>query len=431
VRARTSNYLQNFISSVSLAVEGQLENIRKTPVATRPEGWFSMLALTAIVAGLAWQFGGFRVLLNELPVFLQGGALVLPRVEHMFPVCAAAIVGMMAVAIGSAFVVGLLVGDRTGEHAVAKELANMTPGNKLAGMLLIVFLEEVFARGFFLGVLPQVPFLSGATAFYVLFLLGNGLWAAMHLSNFQDPDDRSLLRVVPQFLGGIILTYIFVKYGFFTTVMVHLGYNTLLLSMYKRDAVTKMDFVMTAYAGVIALIAIHYMNKPFTDLVQWFQPGGSNFHIANWTTWDYFLADMYVTMSLSCLFGLLAFDRPLTLYRKDMEPVALFFKLVIAAVVATAMIFGCYWILRVFTMSMVIRMLIVGVLFACLEIGRSGSGMGRTFWCEVPCVMVTLCVMEAVGFWPAVGILLVENLLELPMRIVRAEQQELSELSAI
>lgn len=383
-------------------LQKHLDNIRNTPTPNSSAGAFSMIGLTAIIAVLAWQFGGFKIVLAELPEFMTGHALELPRANQIFATSLAVIVISLMCAVVSAVVVSWFAGSADGEHAVAKELANMSPGNQFGNLFFVVFLEELIARWLFLGLLTKISFLSGPVGFYSLFFLGNSVWAAVHLANFTDQKDRSLWRVLPQFVAGILFTYVFVKFGFFIGVAVHLGYNAVLFSLHKREPVTGHDVAMTIYAGIVALIAYSAASKSMSDLSLWLNDGEAFFAIPGWGRWDYFKAAVCLQMALSFLFGLLLFDRPLPPESKkeDDQPLAVQLALmVVGAYIVVCLYYGLYWATGQFTANTDVRAVIVAVLFACLERGRSGSSVARSFWCTVPSVFISLCVLEAVGFW--------------------------------
>jgi hypothetical protein len=404
-------------SALNERLQDRLDNIRHTPTPKSAAGAYSMLGLTLIVSALAWYFGGFQIVASELPAFLKGHALELSRGNQIFATSLSVIVVSIGCAILSAVLVSCLVGSSDGEHAVAKELANMSPGNQFGNLLLVVLLEELIARWFFLGLLTKINFLSGPSGFYALFFLGNAVWAAVHLTNFMDPKDRSLWRVLPQFVAGVLFTYVFVKFGFFVGVAVHLGYNALLFSLHKREPVTWEDVAMTVYSGMLALFAYSCITKPMTDLSFWFNDSEATFVIPGWGHWDYFKSAVFLQMTLSFVFGALLFDRPLPLEeQEDKDSNPLRYLLVIAgAFLVVLSYYGLYWVSGLLTTNTEVRVILVAVLLACCDRGRSGSSVARSFWCTVPSVFVSLCVLEAVGFWWGGTLVFLSYLINLPL----------------
>ena len=114
---------------------------------------------------------------------------------------------------------------------------------------MIVY-EELFARGLFLGLGTMV--FKSDFAFYLLMIVGNSLWALLHLGNYKARQ-RSVLKVTPQFVGGLFLSYIFVRYGLFVTIMLNYVYDILLFSLLKA----KMPNFSTLFSlGYFSLLGI-------------------------------------------------------------------------------------------------------------------------------------------------------------------------------
>jgi hypothetical protein len=99
----------------------------------------------------------------------------------------------------------------------------------LKGVHIVVFLEELLAR----GLLFWLPlYLSGYNiiVFYVFWILSNGIWALLHLTNYEE-SERSLWLVLPQFIGGLFIeSYAFLKFGFWVAYAIHLFYDFILFS---------------------------------------------------------------------------------------------------------------------------------------------------------------------------------------------------------
>lgn len=99
----------------------------------------------------------------------------------------------------------------------------------LRGVHIVVFLEEVLAR----GLLFWLPlYLSGYNiiVFYIFWILSNGVWALLHLTNYKE-GERSLWLVLPQFIIGLFIeSYAFLKFGFWVAYAIHLFYDFLVFS---------------------------------------------------------------------------------------------------------------------------------------------------------------------------------------------------------
>lgn len=407
---------ENVRSRIAEGAQKRLDNIRNTPEPETSAGLFTMVGLSLLLAAIAYFYGGFAVVGSDLHEFLTGHVFDLTKGTDLLPTSLAVICGMLAASMASAVLVGKLLGKASGEHAIAKEMAKMAPGNQLGNLLFVVFLEEVLARGLFLGLLTRIPGLHGPVAFYWLFLLGNLGWAALHLFNFTDPKDRHILRVLPQFIGGVFLTYIFVKFGFLMAVVVHLGFDALVFSVHKRESITRRDVEITIYSAVLALVSYMLVSKPFTDLQPWFSNTNSSFVIPGWGFWDYLKMHLCITSALSAMCGLLLFDRPLTTKKAvEIENSKYMLLTPLVSFLGVGIIFGSYWFAGLFVRNVDIRVLVLGVVFACARRGRSGSSTGRAFWQTVPSVFLSICVLEALGFWYGSLIVITEWVLGLPL----------------
>jgi len=129
----------------------------------------------------------------------------------------------MILAFGSLAIANLMV-DKDGGETEASQFTS------LQGVDIVVFLEELFAR----GLLFWLPLhLSGynIVVFYIFWILSNGIWALLHLTNYEE-NERSLWLVLPQFITGLFIeSYAFLKFGFWIAYAIHLFYDFILFSM--------------------------------------------------------------------------------------------------------------------------------------------------------------------------------------------------------
>jgi len=104
----------------------------------------------------------------------------------------------------------------------------------LKGVKTAVLFEDFFGR----VLLFWLPLhLSGynTIVFYVFWFLSNAIWSALHIYNYK-PKDRQLLRTLPQFLSGLfVLSYTFLKFGFWVCYAVHLFYDFLIFSVFAKE----------------------------------------------------------------------------------------------------------------------------------------------------------------------------------------------------
>src|SRR3989344_929821 len=258
----------------------------------------------------ALELGGFSTAVPDLISLAHGNVHNITKgftgFLFMFPVMFAVLVIELPCCIGASIFQNCLLGKKIGKHSVSELFDFKGERSLFVSLFLIVLAEELFARWFFLGLLPKLPFLSGPFAFYAFFLIGNALWALVHLNNFQDPNDRHWLRVLPQFVSGFFFTYVFVKYGLLAAVLTHFAANALLFSMHRVQNVNWVDGSIVAYSLVCMAVSYWLMEKPLTDLAPWFNEKPT-FHLVGWEFWDYAKVDVFLTASFSAVFGLLLY----------------------------------------------------------------------------------------------------------------------------
>lgn len=98
-------------------------------------------------------------------------------------------------------------------------------------------LKEALARLFFLSTLPWlIRLASGYAALYPLFFIGNGLWAVMPIKNYRDRKERNILRAIPRFVAGIILSAVFLAWGLLAAMAVHFMSNVIIMSIKKINS---------------------------------------------------------------------------------------------------------------------------------------------------------------------------------------------------
>jgi len=86
--------------------------------------------------------------------------------------------------------------------------------------------EEIVFRWFPLAVL--FPLWNTKLALWIIILSSSTIFGLGHIYN-QPPRERKVIFVTPQVMGGVILSYVFLAFGFWGTLAVHLVFNTILL----------------------------------------------------------------------------------------------------------------------------------------------------------------------------------------------------------
>jgi hypothetical protein len=186
-----------------------------------------LIVLLPLLFICTYNFVDYKTIINEIAQMAFGR---LPAHKE-FTILSGAlnIMAICVLAIALAFLTLVLVIPMTG-----KRKTEISEFASLRGVNIVVFLEEVFAR-LLLFWLPL--YLSGYNiiVFYIFWILSNGIWALMHLRNYEE-HERSLWLVLPQFIGGLFIeSYAFLKFGFWVAYAIHLFYDFILFASIGRE----------------------------------------------------------------------------------------------------------------------------------------------------------------------------------------------------
>jgi hypothetical protein len=190
--------------------------------------WF--LAVAGIWSGLAIfavTSGGIADLGIALRHFITGDLRELRVIDssvNQVSFFAAATVVLLPMV----FIVGEGVLRVVGSIDALPENNTKLTSKSTLGILMLVVVEELLARWLMLGVLSSV--FEGASNFYLLFFIGNGAWALVHLLNYPK-SHRNPLMVLPQFLNGVVFSVVYIYFGLVAVVAVHLVHDLLYVSL--------------------------------------------------------------------------------------------------------------------------------------------------------------------------------------------------------
>jgi len=298
-------------------------------------------------------------------------------------------------------------------HALSIMTGDLPEDQYFKKFFLAVLEEEVLARFLFLGVLWSI--FPGDFAFYVLFLIGNGLWSLVHLFNYKRKEERQVIRVLPQFIGGVFFTYVYLRYGLLGSIFAHFISNAILFSSAKRQNMSSIDLVITIYSGLCALVAYLFMSKPLSDMQIWLTSDAS-FTLPGWNLWDYLMASFFVIYGISFVFDVLMFDR-VGVGKKDDENFSLL-GLVgmyqLGVMVMILMLYIGYWLVGYVVHDTTYRVLTLAILFSFIIKTTSLSATVRVFFQSLPYCFMTICIFQAIGFWPSLVFFTISGVLSIP-----------------
>lgn len=382
-------------------------------------GSISALGTFGLLALIAWKSDVFGIVISELIIFMSGGFREVANNQTsflmMFPIILAVVVLELPCTLGLTVLQAKVLG-KSGKHELTDSFKQMREGNLFFNFFFIVLLEELFARWFFLGLLTKIPILSGTVAFYALFLIGNGIWALIHLTNYKEEKDRKILRVLPQFVAGAFFTYIFVKYGLLAAILTHLASNTVIFAVHKVQRINLVDVLITCYGILCATISYALLEKPLADVLPWFADSPV-FRLQGWEFWDYVKVSVFLSSCFVVVFGLLLYDRVEAEKTKSDRDNGLI-GYIIGIPTVVILLYGIYALMGLFITDVPYRVLVLAIIFTFLRKGASGSAVSRTFWSGLPESYITICILQALGFWLALGWVLVETVIHAPRLIL-------------
>lgn len=383
---------------------------------------FIVLVVTAL------YLNGYSVLWQAVTDMITGSLLKARVIDHSLLGLLGALSAVVTLAIPLCVGAGML-GDKiygsVKSHAVAKMFGGIR--NHYLLMTATVTAEEVFARFLFLG-LPLWIFGGHLPLawFWVLFLVGNSLWAVVHLTNYQNPEERHLLRVLPQFLGGVFFTVIFLKFGFFGALVVHLAYNNLLFSMMRKGVFNRGELLAILWHGFVAAVSAFFLfyksGKSLLNMTYWLNSNATGYQIPGWSTMDYLWGVLLATSLLFIIGDLMQFD----LYCADNQQHV--YDNLLKAVSIVVFAFGAFFGLQAVGVPFEMRIAVMAFIFMVISRTASGSGMSRIFWIGIPGLMIQLCTTLALGFTSPVWlILLAVALVEAVDDVIRVQDRKAEE----
>lgn len=392
------------------------------PKDRNPLGTISQIGTLLLLCYLVFRLNMFDVVLSELNLFFTGRAFEIPTgftsLGTMLSIILTVLVLDLAATI-AAMVIPVSLYGKPGGHSLCDFLDNLIPGYHFVSFFTLVVLEELFARYLFLGFLPKIPALSGQTAFYALMLIGNTIWAGIHLANFKEEKDKKLLFTLPQFVGGIFLSYVYLKFGLFGSVLAHFAGNAIILSSHKVQRVTIIDGLHMLYGALCAWVSYLLMTKPLSDMSVWFS-STPVFELEGWTFWDYIIATVFISSIMGLVFDLLLYDRgTLESDEKEYSWGVVVIAYLLNYPILFGLMLGTYGLLGWFGVDVFYRIVLVALIFALFSRQDSFGAVSRQFWTGLPYVYIMSCLLIGLGFVQTVAWALTMSVIAMPKSLLR------------
>jgi hypothetical protein len=350
-------------------------------------GTWTLLCLLVIIGYLSMLTGGFYQFADDFPnVFDSNAPQVIEKTSNFMGIGLSAI--FWSVLASLVFI--LCFQPKTKESPVILSMN----GFVFAKLLLINAAEEVFARWFFLGVLSQY-----VDSYLFLFIVGNTLWSLLHLTNFNQTEDRKIIHIIPQFLAGIVFTYVYFKLGLMGAILVHMGYNCTVLVVDRLDKFDIVKQIRLFYCLLGSFIILVIFPNSFTNLIHIIQEQKIQFASSQ----DAMVAYVFCTFMINFLTLIMLFDDART--SDNVEPsfpiicLMLFFA---AAIIFLGFLFvvGSYafvfYMVPNLDVSLKLALIVMGITLA--NESRSGSSLGKTFWADLPFTCFTVWIYHTYGW---------------------------------
>lgn len=272
----------------------------------------------------------------------------------------------------------------------------------------LITLEEAFRYLFV--VIIAMKWLHTTSLWVIVFMLiGNIIWALLHLFNYKNPEDRKVKLVLPQFITGLLYFYILIRYGFFITLIVHLTFDFIILSSEKlQDNTTAkiINFVYWLVVGGIAWWLMATLNLSFAPIIALLAspviiaPELGIFEMA--------ILLIAVEAVLMLISNFLLLDDVSTPKNDNKATPSLGDWLVAIAGITTiyiGIIYGLTWLLGHWVINPYTTALIVSMLMIFFSSPKSGSAMANLWFFSSPTTFIYVFVALAFGFWPSLAIL--------------------------
>jgi hypothetical protein len=363
---------------------------------------------------IGWLGHGFSPLWTAMQQLLTGHGAEIVRTIPPVTGLAALAGAFCAVAFPLALAIAQLIKLWLGEarNINSNAFSSLMEQNQFRAIFVTVLGEEVYARWLFLGLLTQVW--HGSIGFYVLALVGNTSWALFHMTNNPDKTQRHWGRVLPQFTTGILLTGVYVGYGFMAVLLVHFAFDAMVFATQKRQSWNVVNLAILGYelalAGLSALVLFTWTDTPVGEITTWFSTNPT-FVLPGWSFTSYLAAVVLGSSLVSVGLELLAYDHG---NRDDEQAEMSMFGKFFGSMVIVGGTLGVFALLGLFMTSVPHRVIVIGLLILMLgSKTASGSAMSRAFW-GLPSIYLPLCAFVALGFWNGAVVMLIMMIISAP-----------------
>ena len=398
---------------------------------TSPLGVWSLITTYLLFVYISINYGGYSAALSDMSLLISGDYHLIEQGANSFIDVLLYIVTLTTInlplMIPCILLIYLFSGKNEGGHGVKEAVGCDKENRKFANLWFVVTAEELAARWLFLGVLSQ--WLTGPVWFYILFILGNGIWALVHLFNYKRKEDRQVIRVLPQFISGLFFTCIYVKFGLIATILCHFIFNSVLFTVSKNQNTNGIDLLQFLLSIGYFFLGSWCLDKPLSDLFVWFDYANvDSFAISGWNRMDYMWAALTIGGATSAIFDFALYDRGEIGDKekeddKDTPPLGTMLILTpffILGIFLLAALFNevGYWATGFIAFDIPTRIFLLVVVLGMIRKSSSYSGASRQFWSILTVSYITACLYQAVSLWDFIVVLAISCIFAIPKIIL-------------
>ncbi len=376
-------------------------------------GYISLYGTLTILSLIAFISDAYIPMFEYLKLLVTGRVLEIDRAPEQLLVIITVIFAAVSVAIMLKILILLfnkaLLGKDSGND-VRDMMNEMKEGHHLYVLFVVVVIEELIVRWLLLGVFTKIEVLSGPAGFYWLFVIGNLSWALVHLLNFSNARDRNPIRALPQFVGGVFYTMIFVRYGLFYAILTHLISNAVLYTASKKQESSKYGLMVLGYASLVSVGSFMLLNRSLSDALIWFSEA-PRFQLVGWTWWDHVLLTNIIGGALIAVGSLIQLDS----FEAESSRKASVWVLLLCSPLNVAIVYAVYYFAGFIISDVHSRILLAAILLISMSESRSGSDVSRRLFVSVPTMFVMICCIESLGIAMSIPWFTAYAVVSLPM----------------
>lgn len=379
------------------------------------ESPYPLLAgIVGIIALTIWGGVNYPRLLQNIWAYVYSFGSILPEAESGIPAIATGIAALILIDLSVCFLSGIIVkiAAKPMKHPHKIEEFVHKIGISVSSIFVIILLEELLARALFMGLFAKI--FPGGMFFWGI--IGNTIWALIHFRNYHK-EDRHLIRVLPQFVSGLIYMFIYSQFGFLWTLIAHFSFNAMLFAMYKRNNGLKDDFIYGLYWLAVSIVGGYFFFKDASALLivkEWLAGNFAKIEGAGFI--DYFLVIVAIGAFSELLLSVLGYDANGISKKQSFRLIDYLF----GAVILVGLIFLGLLIGNFFGAAPLSTVLVITVILTIMAKVDTVSALSRIWFDGLISNFLLVSAAVTLGFWAMMLLfLLYFPILILPMIIRR------------